>query len=202
MSGELAGGVPHNRLGGISAIEHVTGNRYLLLSDRGPADGATDWICRFHTVEIDVDRRRTPAVALRLISTTTLRDGGGRNLVGSVTAFDPDDPVRDLRFDPEGIRQTRGGRLFISDEYGPSIYEFSTLGSRTRMLPIPRRFRIANRSALSDDENSKNVSGRQANGGLEGLAITPDGTKLYGAMQRPLIQESRPAGKKRVGLNT
>jgi len=37
--------------------------------------------------------------------------------------------------------------------------------------------------------NGNNTSGRQSNRGMEGLAITPDGKKLYGLMQSPLIQD-------------
>src|SRR5262245_32176207 len=63
LTAELpGGGVPHNRLGGISAVE-FTGpdDTYLLLADRGPGDGATPYRCRFHTMKIVVDPGRSPA---------------------------------------------------------------------------------------------------------------------------------------------
>ncbi|WP_313064319.1 esterase-like activity of phytase family protein [Paraburkholderia sp. LEh10] len=50
-------------------------------------------------------------------------------------------------------------------------------------------------SPVGNDEISMNKSGRVANKGMEGLAITPDGTTLYGAMQSPLIQDGGTHGQ-------
>ena len=200
----LAGGIPHNRLGGISAIE-FTGkdDKYLLLPDRGPGDGATAYRCRFHELKLAVEPGRSPAVSATLLATTMLENDAGRPLTGSAAAFDKEDPALGLRFDPEGIRTDRRGKIFMSDEYGPSVFEFSAAGKRTAILNVPARFRIAQPSAVAAEESARNKSGRQTNGGLEGLAIIPDGSRLYAAMQRPLIQDSQPgkAGK-RVGTNT
>lgn len=202
LTGRLEGNIPHNRLGGISAIEHVGGNRYLLQPDRGPADGVTSWACRFDAVEITVDPGQMPVVKASFVATTLLRDEQGRQLTGSTKAFDAHDATCDLRFDPEGLRRSRDGRLFVSDEYGPAVCEFTAAGMRKARLPVPSRFLIAHRAATPEEENLRNSCGRQANGGLEGLAITPGGDRLYAAMQRPLIQDSRPEGAKRVGTNT
>ena len=38
--------IPANRFGGISAIEHVAGEEYLVQPDRGPLDGAVPFACR------------------------------------------------------------------------------------------------------------------------------------------------------------
>src|SRR5262249_38820001 len=81
---------------------------------------------------------------------------------------------------------------YVSDEYGPNVFAFSTAGERTAVLKVPPRFQIAHPSAVPAEEAAQNSSGRQPNAGLEGLAIVPDGTRLYAAMQRPLIQDSRP----------
>ena len=57
--------------------------------------------------------------------------------------FDPNqnsgDP-HDARFDSEGMRLSNDGlSVFISDEYGPYIYQFSRLsGVRVRILPVAR----------------------------------------------------------------
>ncbi len=204
LTGVLEGGIPENRLGGISAIEY-TGNddRYLIVCDRGPADGATNYACRFHELKLTVRPDRTPAVAASLIRTTLLENESGRQLTGSAAATEGPEPPRNLRFDPEGIRIDRRGRIFVSDEYGPSVYQFATSGRRTAVLEVPRRFVASHPAATPAEEMARNSSGRQTNGGLEGLAIVPDGTRLYAAMQRPLIQDSRPGNQgKRVGTNT
>ncbi len=46
MSGTLEEGTPKNQLGGFSAIDFDTeSNSWFVLSDRGPADGATSYEC-------------------------------------------------------------------------------------------------------------------------------------------------------------
>jgi Esterase-like activity of phytase len=95
------------------------------------------------------------------------------------------------RLDPEGIRVSNNGRrVYISDEYGPYVYEFNRkTGRRERSFSIPDNLAVAILSAHGDTEISANTSGRVANKGMEGLAITPDGKTLVGIMQAPLIQD-------------
>ena len=97
----------------------------------------------------------------------------------------------DGRFDPESIRVSNdGASVFISDEYGPHIYRFNRkTGQRTAAIAVPDTFAISHLSANGDDEIGGNTSGRVSNKGMEGLAISADGTTLYGAMQSPLAQD-------------
>ncbi len=112
-------------------------------------------------------------------------------LTGSAAAFNPTNSAAGLRFDPEGVRVGRcGHNLLVSDEYGPFIYEFNPRnGKRLRVLEIPTKYLIDLPSADPDTELANNLTGRQANRGMEGLAISPDGGKLYGIMQSPLLQD-------------
>jgi hypothetical protein len=80
--------------------------------------------------------------------------------------------------------------VFVTDEYGPFVYQFDRdSGRRIRAYPLPAKFAASHLSPLGDTEISGNTSGRVANKGMEGLAITPDGRSLVGAMQSPLIQD-------------
>src|SRR5262249_21343469 len=54
---------------------------------------------------------------------------------------------------------------------------------------LPAKFFVPNLSPHVDFEIANNTSGRVTNKGMEGLAITPDGKTLVGAMQSPLIQD-------------
>lgn len=206
LSGEskpLEVGVPENRLGGISAIEYTgADDLYWLLPDRGPADGATSYRCRVHQVRLKVQPGSAKPVSATLVSTAFLRNEQGQNLVGSAAAFNPDDPAKGLRFDPEAIRLGRG-RFYISDEYGPIIAEFSETGVRSRLLNVPARFQVSHPSENPEKEGQLNARGRQSNAGMEGMAITTDGKHLVGIMQRPLIQDSEAGktGGKRRGRN-
>jgi hypothetical protein len=113
--------------------------------------------------------------------------------------FDPDrnsGNPNDARFDTEGIRLSNDGlSVFISDEYGPYVYQFNRLtGLRVRTFQLPSYFYVDNLSPVGATEISDNTSGRTANKGMEGLAITPDGRTLVGIMQNALIQDAKEGG--------
>lgn len=105
------------------------------------------------------------------------------------------------RLDPEGIKISNSGlSVFISDEYGPYVYQFDRLtGARIRAFRLPDSFAVIPNTTTnsetgnfgSDTTNSNNTRllGRVANKGAEGLAITPDGRTLAVALQSALIQD-------------
>jgi hypothetical protein len=182
----LEGDVPHDRFGGISAIEHLGDGRYLVLPDRGPADGATQYRCRFQTAELALHAGTKPKFDFALTSTTMLQDERGRSLLGTA-AIDPARPQETARrLDPEGLRQSRDGMIWVSDEYGPAIAGFDSAGRRRRTIPVPEMF-LADPSFTGDEDSA--TRGRQDNRGMEGLAISADGRRLIGLMQGPLLQD-------------
>lgn len=95
------------------------------------------------------------------------------------------------RLDLEGIRVSNDGKsVFISDEYGPYVYQFDrATGQRIRSFELPANLAVSNLSAMGSTEIGANTSGRVANKGMEGLAITPDGKTLVGFMQSALLQD-------------
>lgn len=127
------------------------------------------------------------APALNAERRTHYFTGRSDNFDPATLSTDPDD----ARFDPEGIRVSGDGRsVFISDEYGPHIYEFDRwTGARVRSFALPAELAVPMQSPQGDVEISGNTIGRVANKGMEGLAISPDGRTLIGAMQSPLIQD-------------
>ena len=109
--------------------------------------------------------------------------------------FDPSQPSsdpRNARLDPESIRVSNDGlSVFISDEYGPHVYQFERAsGRRIRAFTLPAELAVKLSSPVGQTEISGNKTGRVANKGMEGLAITPDGRTLVGAMQAPLEQDT------------
>ncbi len=121
--------------------------------------------------------------------------GRSDNFDSSQNSGNPDN----ARFDTEGIRLSNDGlKVYISDEYGPYVYEFDRqTGQRLRSFefptcvqPTPSCFFVSNLSSMGSVEISGNSTGRVANKGMEGLAITPDGTTLVGIIQNALIQDA------------
>ena len=156
----------------------------------------------------------TPNIQTTLLDTVFLKGKHNQDLVGSVFDFD-------ARFDPEGAVFSQRGTFFVSDEYGPDILEFTLWGRLVRRIKVPAKFLIANPSSAVypfdgttsfELDPSQNASGRQANRGMEGLTISPDGRYLFGLMQNALIQDNglnyaplaltppEPPGRR--GLNT
>ena len=112
--------------------------------------------------------------------------------------FDPTSPStnpNNARLDSEGIRVSNNGRfVYISDEYGPYVYAFNrATGKRVRSYVLPENLAVTTLSAHGDTEINvtNNPVGRVANKGMEGLAITPDGTMLVGIMQANLEQDAK-----------
>src|SRR5262249_47282536 len=142
------------------------------------------------------------AIKPRLLSTTLLEGPSGKAYIGLASAFG--ERAKDgLRLDPEGVRVARNGNLFVSDEYGPFVIEFGRDGKQIRLLKVPDKFEVENAGASDDEERKNNKAGRQPNRGMEGLAISPDGGKLYGIMQSVLTQDGEFDPKKGyvVGVN-
>jgi hypothetical protein len=96
------------------------------------------------------------------------------------------------RLDPESIRVSNDGKsVFVSDEYGPYVYQFDrATGERIKSFALPANLDVSKLSPNGATEISGNTSGRVANKGMEGLAITPDGKTLVGIMQASLIQDT------------
>jgi Esterase-like activity of phytase len=222
LSTSVGEGQPHDLLGsfGSGVAWTGTGNRYFGVNDRGPDDGAAPYRCRMHEFEIVVTPSPTSptglgSVELRVVRTMLISsplhgsasEASGKGpapLMGGSGYIDRTAVERSTRFDPEGIRVSRSGQsVFVSEEYGPAIVEIGLDGVLKRRLPVPSRYWIAKPSPHAEDElPPANTSGRQANRGLEGLAVSPDGSTLWAVLQSPLIQDGAlDAKNERVGVN-
>ena len=197
----LANCVPKAIFGGFGSDISYTGhdNVFIAAPDRGPFDGLTDvpYLDRFYFLHITTEVGALfPNIRTVLLDTRFLKNESGENFVGAAGAFA-------LRLDPEGIRVSPHGTFYISDEYGPYLFEFNRQGHLIRRLEIPSKFFISNPNADPNVELLANAAGRQANRGMEGLAISPDGRTLFGMMQNALIQDNglNPGTTDRLGLN-
>ncbi|HAC89335.1 MAG TPA: hypothetical protein DCF63_01705 [Planctomycetaceae bacterium] len=192
-SGLLGDGFQQNSLGGFSAIEYSGRDQlYWLLPDRGPLDGATDYLCRIHQVELQTTDHSS--VGLRVVATQMLRQKSGDALCGSLELVTSSSSTRSRAYDPEAIRVAADGSLLISDEYGPWIDRFSGQGVMEATWSLPLELRLTD----SQDLATATV-GAVPNRGLEGLALVPGGKEMVVAYQSALVQDSQSKGKKRLG---
>lgn len=200
--------VPKAIFGGFGSDLTYTGhdNVFIAAPDRGPFDGLTDvpYLDRFHFLHITTNVGAPfPNIRTVLLDTRFLKNERGQTFLGAAGAFDVNSELDTLRLDPEGIRVGNDGTFYVSDEYGPYVFEFDRQGHLVRRIAVPSKFSIANPSADPSAELLGNTSGRQANRGMEGLAISPDGKFLFGMMQNALLQDNGlSAGTTdRLGLN-
>ncbi|MBU6246560.1 MAG: esterase-like activity of phytase family protein [Xanthomonadaceae bacterium] len=118
---------------------------------------------------------------------------------GRSDGYDPAQPSSwpgDGRLDPESVRVSRDGRsVFVGEEYGPRIMRFDRgSGVRQQVYALPAALAVAHPQPRGHAEDQVNRSGRVGNHGIEGLALTPDGTVLYAALQGPLLQDGGKHG--------
>lgn len=128
--------------------------------------------------------------------TPALNSAGHFYFTGRSDNFDPAQTSANPnngRLDPEAVRVARDGKsVFVSDEYGPYVYQFDrATGQRINSFALPGKLAVSHLAASGDAEIAGNASGRIANKGMEGLAITPDGKTLVGAMQANLEQDAK-----------
>jgi hypothetical protein len=220
-----------------SGLAWAGGNTFIALPDRGPnatawnasVDNTTSYISRFQTVTLDITHTASgslPYTVTPTLQKTTLLSSSTALNYGAVTPTSNDAThfyfdgrsdnfsgtgslnPNNARLDTEGIRVSNDGtKVYISDEYGPYVYEFDrATGQRTRTYTLPGEFGITNLSSQGATEISSNTSGRVANKGMEGLAITPDGKYLVGFEQSPLIQDGGDGGRAnrivKIDINT
>jgi hypothetical protein len=197
-----AAGANFNRLGGFFSDLHYDRQNGTLygLADRGPGGGVISYETRFQKFKVNVDHKTGAISNFRLQATILFRTADGSQAFNGLSPdlLNGDKRVLGLSFDPEGITFGPQGQLYVSDEYGPSLYEFrlvetgpETIDARfVRAFTIPDNL-IPREGALLNFVDGRGVltSGRQDNRGFEGLTISNDGTTLYAILQDPLIQE-------------
>jgi hypothetical protein len=127
---------------------------------------------------------------------------GGNNFNGlNPSLLNSNAGVLGLSFDPEGLAVAPNGNFYVSDEYGPSVYEFSSNGSFMRPFETPANI-IPQTGSIPNYVDGRPIitSGRQDNRGFEGVTLSPDGSKLFAMLQDPLVNEGSPDGRRSRNL--
>ena len=193
---DAAGGTSVNdgRLGFFSDIYYdpKQGDWYAL-SDRGPGGGTLDYEVRVHRFTLDVDRV-TGAISNFQVQRTFIFRKGAQAFNG----FAPEvgGPLGNA-FDPEGfVLHPITTKFIVSDEYGPSVYEFARSGQFLRAYETPANLLPRNPSTgvVNFASDVGNSAGKRTNRGFEGLAISPDGQFVYAMLQSAMLDEGGADG--------
>lgn len=186
--------VNNGRLGFFSDIYYDKNrNEWWGLSDRGPGGGTISYDTRVQRFTLDVDHN-TGAISNFQVQQTIIFKNGANALNG--LAPNPTS-AKGNAFDPEGIViNPHNGNLLVSDEYGPSLYEFDRNGNMVRQFTTPAN--LTPRNAATGTPNfagdTGNDAGKRTNRGFEGLAISPDGKFSFAMLQSAMLDEGGSNG--------
>ena len=134
---DLSGGttVNNGRVGFFSDIYYDRNrNEWWGLSDRGPGGGTLDYATRAQRFTLDVDASTGAISNFKIVQTVVFGSNG--NALNGI-APNPTSTLG-LAHDPEGIVVLpKTGNLLVSDEYGPSVREFTRSGELVRTYITP-----------------------------------------------------------------
>jgi endonuclease/exonuclease/phosphatase family metal-dependent hydrolase len=153
-------------VGGLSGLTYDPGCDifYVVSDDRGSIDPP-----RFFTLKVRFDGKNTDAIVR---GATILRDSGGIPFAPGV-------------LDPEALALAQDGTLFLAFEgvphrgIPPMVARFGLEGTMIDELELPQYFL----------PNADGTRGVRDNFGFEGLALSPDGTRLFAAVENALAQD-------------
>ena len=189
-------GVGQNRLGGFGSdlIYDVATGTFYGMSDRGPGGGVLPYAPRLQAFTLDIDRNTGAIGTFTLTATTLFRQANGAAYNGlNPTLLNGSPALLGGSLDPEGLARLPNGNLLVSDEYGPSVLEFTAAGQFVRAYQTPGNLlpRQGDGTANYVEGRPTITTGRQDNRGFEGLTTTPDGKTAYAILQDPLVNEGR-----------
>jgi hypothetical protein len=171
-------------------------NEWWALADRGPGGGTLSYDTRVERFSIDVNATTGAISNFNVVQTVKFTDPN--NILGSGTPKNLNgmapSPTNILgrALDPEGfVVNPQNGRFLVSDEYGPSLYEFNRDGTLNRVFQTPANLvpRNSGTSVPNYASDAGNDAGKRTNRGFEGLAITPDGKYAYAMLQSAMLDE-------------
>lgn len=190
--------------GSAIAVDPQDPNSFYVMSDRGPnvTTAVTNQLFfQLPTFNPNIAKYTLVGDSLRRVSVIELKNAAGVKLSGLpnppgaggtsevavgvggvVLPFDPDG------IDSEGLAFAPDGTFWVSDEYGPYMVHFDAAGRTIeRLSPFAP-------SALGR-KLPRVLSLRRPNRGMEGMAMTIDGTTLVGGMQNPLDNPTTTIGR-------
>lgn len=193
-----------------------------VLPDRGHGDGTSNYAARLHEVDFDftpyygtapvaqgqVALAYADSAKFTYLDGTTEKFTTGLNptatstlfgqTVGTITTANGPGGAQEslLSLDAEAVHLFDDGSGFVSDEYGTYIARFNAAKQITGLTQLPEAARPYRPAGTPNfDSVTAPTNGRRNNQGLEGMAVTPDGTRLFALLQSATVQDTSGASQ-------
>jgi hypothetical protein len=209
------------KLGGFSGLiaPDPSGTSFITVTDRGPngeikVDGKKEQVFPLPSFTPRVVKLRLENGRLKVVDTILLRLPEGytdpithtRELTGLPSfegsgeeAYSPDGKTA-YGTDPNGVDtegialDPRDGSYWLADEYGPSIVHVAADGTLLMRI-TPRGLGLSTPGVSARELLPEAFKLRKANRGFEGIAISPDGSRLFAILQSPLLNPDKQSGE-------
>jgi len=176
---------------GFSGIKTMADGTFWTLSDNGfgSKSNSSDAMLFLHQVKFDWANGKVEVVKNLFLSDPDKKAPFPIVLEGAEQRY-----LTGADFDIESIQPVADG-FWIGEEFGPYILKFDTEGKLTDVVSTV----VNGKPVLSPDNPTLSVPANPAakmpafnlkrSGGFEGLAMSKDGSKLYGLLEGPLFQD-------------
>ena len=173
---------------GFSGIKTMADGTFWSMSDNGFGSklNSSDTMLMLHNIKIDWDAGKVEAVKTLFLSDPDEKAPFPIVMEGAATRY-----LTGADFDVESIQPVADG-FWVGEEFGPYILKFDLDGKLTDVIattvngkPVmsPDNPTLAVQADPSKPMPALNV---KRSGGYEGLALSKDGSKLYGLLEGPL----------------
>jgi hypothetical protein len=95
-----------------------------------------------------------------------------------------------ISLDAESLQFTADGSFYVGDEYAANVYFFGADGRLRGVIAPPPAIVPRTHGQLDFGSLAAPDTGRRNNQGVEGMSLSPDGKRLFVALQSALMQDS------------
>ncbi len=194
-------------VGGFSAAEKAADGSYIFLIDTGfgPKSSSLSSLLGLYDLKIDFNDFQGNIKNTEVLKLIRFNDSDNKLSFAKQVDFEfygnnpKNNPVDAIikkgklltggDIDPESFRVDYKGNIWVGDEFGPFLIKLDKTGKVLR-----REIAIPN---ITSPENSLLKTGDiptiKTTAGLEGMAINPQGNKLYPMLEKPVIGDAEKA---------
>lgn len=186
---------------GFSSVLPKWNGNYLAMSDNGFGSkrNSPDYRLRWYEVAVD-----GASGSVEIVGYTELSDPDGL-IPWPIVNGDTDRVLTGADFDLESFRQAPDGTFWFGEEFGPYLLHTDVTGRLLQppiSVPYPPELQPYARglpyvqspdhpdfAGLASDNERRAAANQPRSRGLEGMALSDDGTKLYPMLEGPMVED-------------